>query len=291
MAVRLGDQVRSWLASGGIDARLAPNPDALDSVFLNSQDACRREADPAAIAAWEGRHGYRLPTGLRAWLMLSNGLYRSGPLIHPLSAIGPMIPFARMPGMVVQPESWFELGNPNLQTICIDLGYRLPGAGNPIFTSGDDARNSPPRIIARSFEEWFIELLRQGGREYWFDPDFDDFGAPWPSHRHYATGPFLCDRLRPFVDRVWPLLLARADERDIAERLGLNRPDVELILRHLQHVRIIPAAEAPISRHDAALQVVGDSAPDAATSASKSARDPRITAASGNSGNDSRSGS
>ncbi len=95
--------------------------------------------------------------------MLSNGLYRSGPLIHPISAIGPMIPFARVPEMLVQPESWFELGNPNLQTICIDLAYRLPGGGHPIFTSGDDARGSPPRIIARGFEEWFLELLRQGG--------------------------------------------------------------------------------------------------------------------------------
>ena len=247
----------------------------LEAGFPDSQDACRPEADPRAIAAWEERHGYRLPTGLRAWLMLSNGLYRSGPLIHPLSAIGPMIPFARMPGMIVQPESWFELGNPNLQTICIDLGYRLPGAGNPIFTSGDDTRSSPPRIIARSFEEWFIELLRQGGREYWFDPDFEDYGDPWPSHRRHATGPSLCDRLRPFAEPAWPLLLAGADERDIAVSLGLNRPDVELILRHLQHVRTIPMAEAARLRRDAAFQAVSESMPDAGASASTAVGDLR----------------
>ena len=89
-----------------------------------------------------------------------------------------MIPFARVPDLIVQPESWFELGNPNLQTVCIDLAYRLPDGGCPIFTSGDDASHSPPRIIARSFEEWFLELLRQRGREYWFDPEFPRLRRP-----------------------------------------------------------------------------------------------------------------
>jgi hypothetical protein len=275
MAILLGELVRSWMAWEGIDARLAPDPAVLEAGFPNSSDACRPEADSQSITAWEERHGYRLPTGLRAWLMLSNGLYRSGPLIHPLSAIGPMIPFARIPGMIVQPESWFELGNPNLQTICIDLGYRLPAAGNPIFTSGDDTLSSPPRIIARSFEEWFLELLRQGGREYWFDPGFEDYGAPWPSHRHHAVGPSLSDRLRPYAESVWPLLLAGADERDIAESLGLTRPDVELILRHLQHIRTIPVAEPARSRRDPAFQAVGESVPDAGASARTTARDLR----------------
>ncbi len=99
-----------------------------------------------------------------------------------------MIPFARVPDLIVQPESWFELGNPNLQTVCIDLAYRLPDGGYPIFTSGDDAAHSPPRIIARSFEEWFLELLRQGGREYWFDPGFRRLRRP------LAIAPGACGR-------------------------------------------------------------------------------------------------
>jgi hypothetical protein len=235
MAAPLGKLVECWMAWGGIDSRRAPDRSVLEAGFPARSAPCRPGAEPAAIAAWEARHTFHLPAGLRAWLLLSNGLYRSGPLIHPISAIGPMIPFARVPEMIVQPESWFELGNPNLQTICIDLAYRLPGGGHPIFTSGDDARDSAPRIIARSFEEWFLELLRQGGREYWFDSDFVDYGAPWPSHRHHAPGPPLSDQLRPFADRVLPLLHAGADEREIAARLGLTRPDVELILRHLQH--------------------------------------------------------
>ncbi len=275
MAIAFEERVRRWMALGGIATRLEPDPPAPENGFPDSQDACRPGADPRAIAAWEDRHGYRLPSGLRTWLILSNGLYRYGPLIHPLSAIGPMIPFARMPGMIVQPESWFELGNPNLQTICIDLGYRLPGAGNPIFTSGDDTRNSPPRIIARSFDEWFIELLRQGGREYWFDADFEDHGAPWPSHRRHAMVPSLCDRLRAFAEPAWPLMLAGADEREIADRLGLNRADVELILRYLQHVRIVPAAEPARSRRDPALQAVGESVTDAGGGGTTSARDLR----------------
>jgi len=244
----LGELVRCWMAWGGISPDQAPNPRALEAGFLAMGNPCRPGADPGAIAAWEERHGYRLPAGLRAWLMLSNGLYRCGPLIHPISAIGPMIPFARVPEMIVQPESWFELGNPNLQTVCIDLAYRLPGGGHAIFTSGDDALGSPPRIIARCFDEWFIELLRQGGREYWFDPDFEGFGSPWSSHRRHAPRPGLCETLRRVADRVPPLVRAGADEREIAERLGVSCQDVELILRHLQHAGAVSPAAETLSR-------------------------------------------
>jgi hypothetical protein len=242
MAGALSELVVIWMVRLGMDPSRAPDAHTLEAGFPDRLDPCRPGASPAEIAAWEHRHGYRFPAGLRTWLALSNGLYRSGPLIHPVSAIGPMIPFARVPEMIVQPESWFELGNPNLQTICVDLGYRLPGGGNAIFTSGDDAHGSPPRIIARSFEEWFLELLRQGGREYWFDEDFEGYGAPWPSHRRHAPGPRLCDHLSRVADRVPPMLYAGADEREIADRLGLSRQDVELILRHLQHVGAVAPA-------------------------------------------------
>jgi hypothetical protein len=248
MAGALADLVTHWMARLGIDPGRAPDRYALETGFPEALEPCRPGASAAEIAAWEGRYGYRFPAGLRAWLQLSNGLYRSGPLIHPISAIGPMIPFARVPEMIVQPESWFELGNPNFQTICIDLAYRLPGGGNPIFMSGDDALGSPPRIIARGFEEWFLELLRQGGREYWFDADFEGYGGPWVSHRCHTPRPHLSDRLHRVADRVPPLVRAGADERAIAERLGLSQPDVELILRHLQHAgALAPAPETASS--------------------------------------------
>ena len=236
MAAPLGELVECWIAWGGIDPRLAGDLDALASGFAAGADPCRPGADARTICDWEQRHGYRLPAGLRAWLMLSNGLFGAGPLIHPISAIGPMIPFARVPDMIVQPESWFELGNPNLQTVCVDLAYRLPDGGYPIFTSGDDAAHSPPRIIARSFEEWFLELLRQGGREYWFDADFVDFGDPWQSHRAHVADPPLSHKLRGYRDRVATLLRSGVNERGIASNLGLTTPEVELICRHLQHV-------------------------------------------------------
>jgi hypothetical protein len=241
MADPLGELVKCWIAWGGIDARFAPDPAVLAAGFPGDGEPCRAGALPQAITDWEERHGYRLPAGLRAWLRLSNGLFGSGPLVHPISAIGPMIPFASVPEMIVQPESWFELGNPSDQTICIDLAYRLPDGGFPIFSSGDDASRSRPRIIARSFEEWFLELLRNGGREYWFDPGFVDFGDPWQSHRRHVDHPRLNRRLGPFAERVARLLDSGADERRIALTLGLSACDVESIFRHLQHVGLDPA--------------------------------------------------
>jgi hypothetical protein len=236
MSAPLGELVKCWMAWGGIDLPSVIDPALLEQGFAARSECCRPGALPQAITDWETRHGYRLPVGLRAFLMLSNGLFGTGPIIHPISAIGPMIPFARVPDLIVQPESWFELGNPNMQTVCIDLAYRLPDGGSPIFTSGDDAAHSPPRIIARGFEEWFLELLRQGGREYWFDPGFLDYGDPWQSHRAYVANPRLSRRLKPFRGRVARLLRSGADERDIASELGLARSDIELICRHLQHV-------------------------------------------------------
>jgi hypothetical protein len=237
----LAELVEHWLEWGRFDPHLAPDPAALDAGFPQDLEPTRPPADPSTIAAWEERHGFRLPAGLRAWLMLSNGLYNGGgPLIHPISAIGPMVPFATVPDMIVQPESWFELGNPNLQTVCIDLSYRLPDGGNPIFTSGDDTLESPPRIIAPSFEQWFLELLGHGGREYWFDANFRDFGAPWTLHRLYAPHPALPTRLAPFLDRVGSLRSRGLEEREIANQLGLNPPDVELLLRHLQRQATTP---------------------------------------------------
>jgi hypothetical protein len=236
MGQGLGELVNRWIGMGGIDARLGPAASVLATGFQHEPHPCRRGADPRAIADWEDRYGYRLPAGLRSWLLLSNGLYRQGSLIHPISAIGPMIAFARVPEMIVQPESWFELGNPNHQTICIDLAYRLPGGGSPIFTSGDDEAHSSPRIVARSFDEWFLELLRQGGREYWFDPRSADHGDPWQLHRRHVAHPALPSRLRAFSDRVSELFRAGIDELAIATELGLCRGDVEVIFRHLQHV-------------------------------------------------------
>ncbi len=237
-ASRLRRYVALWAdrTSTSLDQRLASH--GWETPFFADPDASplRVRAGLKRIRAWERRYGYTLATGLRAWLAISDGLYTpDGPLIHPLTAIGPMIPFARVPDLVVQPESWFELGNPGHETVCIDLGYQWPGGDYPIFVSGDDERGTSPRLIAPSFEAWFLRVLIEGGREYWFDADFVSLGDPWIEHRHRAPKPPLSDRLRPFAPQVLPLMHPGADERSIATMLGVSRGDVEAIFRHLQH--------------------------------------------------------
>lgn len=235
MGSELNDRVGRWVAARGIDPARAPTGSALATRFGGGVTPYRPGADPRAVTGWERRHGFELPPGLRAWLTLSNGFYLDGPLIHPITAIGPMIPFARMPDLLVQPESWFELGNPNVETVCMDLAYDWPGGGAPIFTSGDDLSGSRPRVIARSFDEWFLELLQRGGREYWFEPGSIDLGDPWKAHRRFTPAPPLPARLLRLAPRVAPLMGPEADERSIASSLGITRGDVEQIFRHLQH--------------------------------------------------------
>jgi hypothetical protein len=242
MGSLLNDRVGRWVASAGIDPARVPTPAELDARFRCRPEPCRPGVDPSEVSAWERRHGYALPETLRAWLVLSNGFYAGGPLIHPLSAIGPMVPFAKVPGLVLQPESWFELGNPNLETICIDLAYRWPGGDNPLFTSGDDERRSHPRIIATGFTSWFLRLLHRGGSEYWFDPGFTGFGDPWLEHRRRVPIPILPDRLARILPRVRPLIDQGINDRDIAGSLEISRIDLETIVRHVQH------AEADLAR-------------------------------------------
>jgi len=232
-APSLSDRLAWWAEAAGVDPALLPGPAALAADF--GPDACRPPACGRQVSSWEVRHGYRLPRGLRAWLLLSDGFYGEGPLIHPLTAIGPMIPFARVPDLVVQPESWFELGNPGVETVCIDLAYALPGGGCPVFASGDDQRGTRPRIIAPGFDAWFLRLLDAGGREYWLDPDFAPLGDPWREHQHRTPVPPLADRLMTLAPRVLPLMRPGADDRVIASDLGITRGDLEAIFRHLQH--------------------------------------------------------
>ena len=236
MARQLADLVERWCDESGVPLELRPTPAQLEAGFWTGTQHCRVGTDLARLLSWERRFGFSLPDSLKNWLRLSDGFYgENGPLVHPLSAIGPMIPFARMPGLVVQPESWFELGNPNLETICIDLAYRWPGGECPLFTSGDDERGSLPRIIATGFTPWFLRLLHRGGAEYWFEPGFAGLGDPWLEHRRRVPAPPLPDRLTRLLPRVRPLVHRGLDDRAIADGLELSRGDVEAILRHVQH--------------------------------------------------------
>jgi hypothetical protein len=232
----LADLVDRWCEESEVPLELRPTPAQLDAGFWTGTQHCRLGTNQAKLLSWERRFGYELPASLKTWLRLSNGFYgEGGPLVHPLAAIGPMIPFARMPGLVVQPESWFELGNPNFETVCIDLAYRWPGGESPLFTSGDDQRGSPPRIIAAGFTSWFLRLLHRGGAEYWFEPGFADLGDPWLEHRRRVPPPSLPDGLGWLVPKVRTMVRKGLDDRAIAEDLDLSRADVEAILRHIQH--------------------------------------------------------
>ena len=234
MASRFIERVERWCDLMGVDAARRPDCRSV-ALGFPGETACRPGLSSAELDDWERRYEFFLPAGLKTWLMLSDGLFARGPLIHPLSAIGPMVPFARVRGLVMQPESWFELGNPNLETVCIDLGYRRPGGGHTVFTSGDDERSSSPRIIASSFDAWFLRVLREGGREYWFDEAFDSLGDPWHEHRRQAPIPELSERLRPIAHGVLPMIEDGVDDRTIAVTFGISPFDVEAIVRHVQH--------------------------------------------------------
>ena len=230
------ERVEFWCDAVGLPAAARPAPAQLDRGFANYAETCRPGVDPARVRSWERRFGYRLPGSLKAWLLLSDGFYAGGgPLVHPLAALGPMVPFAEIPGLAMQPESWFELGNPNRETVCIDLGYRWPGGDYPLFTSGDDERQTRPRLIAPGFTTWFLKVLHRGGAEFWLEPGFLPLGDPWGEHRRRVPMPPLPEPLQPFRSRVRELLRQGVDDGLIAHELRLSRTEVELIVRHVQH--------------------------------------------------------
>jgi hypothetical protein len=231
--------IEAWGRAVGLPAEVVPPPARLRQEL--GEERGYRVGGPgvprSALRRWERGHGFRLPPGLRSLLMLADGIATpDGPLLHPLRAIGPMVPFARVPELVVQPESWFEIGNPGQETICIDLAYTWPGGDCPIFTSGDDAHASAPRLIAPGFVAWIARFLQEGGRPYWFDREFRSMGDPWREHRERVPVPPLPARLRPLAGRVRGLMAgSEPDERRIASELGISRHDVEILFRHLQH--------------------------------------------------------
>lgn len=231
-------RVRAWWRSRRLPAsEFVPGP-AWDRWLGNGVrvEPIRPPASLADIRNWERRYGHALPGSLRDWLLISNGLIGDqGPFVHPLPAIGPMVPFARVPNLLVQPESWFELGNPGRETVCIDLGYRWPGGDYPIFASGDDERGTRPRIVATGFGEWLARLFQGGGHAYWMDPAYPTLGEPWELHRRFVPVPYLPDRLRPLAHRIAPMLGDLADDWTIARELGISTTDVEALTRYVQH--------------------------------------------------------
>ena len=234
MKLRMSEAAALWARRSQIDLSALPTAEVLDhSGWRIADHGVSRER----IVDWERRFGFDLPDALKLWLEISDGLDCAGPCIHPLRAIGPMVPFARTPGLVVQPESWFELGNPfsDSETICVDLAYRHPDGDFPIFVSGDDERGLPPKIIADGFAAWLLRSFREGGRPFWSRPEFHSLRDPWLEHRRLVPVPSLPMSLHALLEDVRPLMRPNADDRQIASRFGISLNDVEALFRHLQH--------------------------------------------------------
>ena len=239
--------IHRWAVACEISVELLPSDRYLVDHFGSDDESLRPPQHADRLRAWEHRHDVHLPPSLRAWLLISNGFYRSLPLVHPLEAIGPMVLFGELPGIWVQPESWFELGNPNVETIGVDLAYHWPDRNGdcPIITSGDRASRTSPKVIATGFAAWFLQLLEHGGAEFWLKPGFQPLGDAWLEHRHHAPRPTLPSHLSQAVLAVERMMIEAADERNIAQSLDLDILDIEQILRYLQHRSLSHVATSP----------------------------------------------
>ena len=189
MEPSLNDLVGRWVASVGIDPAARADAAELWSAASGQARSVPAGPIPREIDAWERRHGFRLPESApRLAPALERLLWPTGPLIHPLAAIGPMVPFARVPDLVVQPESWFELGNPNVETICIDLAYRLARAATARSSPRATTSAEPAAGDRHELRDWFLGCST-GGPRVLVRPGFVDLGDPWAAHRRNTPGP------------------------------------------------------------------------------------------------------
>ena len=66
--------------------------------------------------------------------------------------------------------------------------------------------------------------------------DFRDLGGPWEAHRRHVARAGLPDRLERLLPELAGLLRSRADDRTIADRLGIGLMELEALFRHVQHL-------------------------------------------------------
>ena len=149
--------VNCWMAWGGIDSSLAPD-DAVLATGFAEPDVCRppgrpqrhrRLGEPSRLPPARGSS--RLAAALRRPLPRR----AADPPDHRDRPDGPLRTDARL---VDPARKLVRAGQP-------EHGDRLrrsgattgPAAAIPIFVSGDEQTGTTPRIIARSFEEWFLD--------------------------------------------------------------------------------------------------------------------------------------
>ena len=193
----------------------------------------------AALTNWETTHGFRLPFGLKQWLMIADGLMVDDVRwIHPLRCIGPTVRFSPGPVLLQQPASWYEFGNPFDSPVNMDLVVEQDGIdrSTPIFTSVTEADDSF-RVIAGNFTQWFLRVIEAGFRPYWnFDNESESID---PIALHYASlqPPKLPPKLCLLCVSVGDQLRSGIDERELMKIHELNRSELEMIISAYQYRR------------------------------------------------------
>ena len=236
MASQLRELVHCWMAWGGIERESGAEPRGPGGRVRRSGRALpagRRAPRDRGLGA---PARLRLPCGLRAWLMLSNGLYLEGPLDPPdhrrsvrwSSSRGSTTCWcSRKAG-----SSWATRTSRRSASTWRTAGRAGAIRSSPRATS---SRAPSPRIIARSFEEWFLELLRTEAGSTGSIPISSIWATPGrPTAATRPSPSFPTGFARSPTGAAAHAVAS--EEREIAAVLGLTHGDVELLFRHLQHV-------------------------------------------------------
>jgi hypothetical protein len=240
-----------WLA--GLDHPQAKliDMDSLAAKLQNRRFVLAKPASESEIQRWEHAHHLILPSGLREWLNISNGLVIDGfQWIHPLRSIGPTIRFSPSRSLIIQPSSWYEFGNPNDSPVNLDLIQadlsqpQNSQTESPVFVVGAETEADPPRIIRHSFTDWLIQLARSGFHDDWSSSPLTHLGDPIESHYRRKKPPKLAPRLCEICMEVGEKLASGGDDRTIMRNYQLNRDDLEQVVDAFQYRSIKKASRS-----------------------------------------------
>ena len=187
----------------GSTPRRVPTPAELDARFRGLPDPCRPGADPRASTPGSGGTGSPCPRACAPGCRSPTASTAGGPADPPALGDrpdGPVRPGARAGGparelvRAGQPERRDRLHRP-----------RLPLAAAATARSSPRATTSaePPPADRRRASRLVPRLLREGGREYWFDPGFRRPGRPLAERTAPRPGPAAA-RPAPAAGRAGP---------------------------------------------------------------------------------------
>lgn len=193
----------------------------------------------AQLARWESTHGFRLPFGLKCWLAIADGLVVNGVRwIHPIRCVGPTVRFGPGGGLLQQPASWYEFGNPNDSPVNMDLIFTADRDEEPapIFVSTAEPEEAY-RVVARHFAEWFENVIAAGFQPYWTTAAPAEWVDPVALHYGRVSPPKLSPKLCRICKQVGDQLSDGADERVLMARHGLSRGELESLISAYQYRR------------------------------------------------------